>query len=286
MPLINPNWGHYNEGQVVTSALSKCRSLVYPKNGSTRGSNLETATGTPVYNTVYPYTLTMIRARDGQQNTQVGQFFFSVAPGAATLAGFLVRLADHLARYHDVQVTPAATTLTIQSRFWGFTPVLAMSSGGMSIVVTTQTNALAPAPINPGTVVGAYPGPGPDRLLALPGSPAFGALVPGNAQFGIVVASMESPSKTTEDQILSVMFEGHIGVRLAGANPLLGSTTSMNLGLVSSVNPGRFSVGPADTNNVLVSIGGSQGYLYQGTVFQPEEFNVQPGQVFRMRIQS
>lgn len=283
---ITANWERHSEGQIMTSAQSLCRTLIYPKNGATRGVNLQTASGTPVYGTVYPYTLTMIRARDGQQNTQPGQFFFSVAPGAATLAGFLARFAEHLSIYHDVQVVPAAITLTITSRFFGFTPVLAMSAAGVALAVTTQTNALAPSPIRPGTVVGAYPGPTQERLLALPGSAAFGAVVPGNAQFGVVVSDMCNHSVSSEDQALSVMFEGHIGVRLAGANPLLGSTTSINLGLVTSANPGRFSVGTADANNVLVSIGGSQGYLYQGTVFQPEEFNVQPGQVFRMRIQS
>lgn len=275
-------------GQVANTTTLNVRTLIYPKNGATQGSSLVTATGTPAYGQQFFYALNLVRAWDGRINPATGIFLYTVAPGAASLADFLNRFAAHLMRYHDVTCVATATTINIISRNHGYTPNLVLENSSVA-VTAVQTNALPGSPLLPGQVVGAYRGPGKERLAALPGSPLFGSLLPGNAQFGIVVegaTATTTNNRRSEDVALEVAFEGTVGVWLAGTAPIIPATTSLLLGLTTSTFAGRFAVGTGDATTGTISIGGSQGYSYQGTVFQPEDMFVLPGQVFPMRVSS
>lgn len=286
--MVSANPRRLSAGQVANTATLNVRTLIYPKNGATQGSSLVTATGTPVYGQAFFYTLNLTRAWDGRVNPSTGTFLYTVGPGPASLTDFLARFAAHLMRYHDVQVAATATTINIISRNHGYTPSLILE-GGPVTVSAVQTNALAGSPILPGQVVGAYRGPSKERLAALPGSASLGTLLPGNAQFGVVIESVSAATpnnRTSEDTILQVAFQGTVGVWLNGANPITPATTSLLLGLTTSTFAGRFAVGTGDATTGTVSLGGSQGYGYQGTVFQPEEMSVLPGQVFPMRVNS
>lgn len=290
IPLLVPS--PTNEGQIANTESYGIRTLIYPKNGSTRGSSISTATGTvPAYGQMFPYQVNMVRAVNQAPNISTGVFAYTRSAAAPSIADFLARFATHLNRYHtELSVGSTATTLNVFMDLHGYTPTVTLNANGLSLVVSSTTAALPPRPIFPGTLVGAASAGIPgysEQVAALPGS----ALItnPGNARFGVVIDSPTNETRmwSSDDVVLNVMYEGTVWMRLYGTAPIAPATGALELGLLPNANAGRLSVSglgiPAEV--VAIPIGGAGGYS-SNPRYQPLDINVPVGGMFRLRVNS
>jgi hypothetical protein len=231
-------------GQQVSTGLHQVVTLIYPKSGATRGQTTATFTGTPVHTGMYGYSISFIKPGELYANVQNGMFYYPRSATVASLADFITKLAAHLNRNHDIDiVTVTATTLVIRSRWFGQTASFSMNYSGVVANTTATTAALPPRPILSGLMVGVSETPIAgynERIAKFPDSNTT------QYEMGVTLWDHVACKMVAEDQVLNVLINGSVWVRLAGNAPLLPATTSVQVGRGSSNTPGAMGVAGLD----------------------------------------
>jgi hypothetical protein len=279
---INPFPCPATPGQQVSTGIHQVITLLYPKSGATRGQTTSTFTGTPTHQTLYNYSLSYVKANDATpviSNVQSGMFFYTRSSTAASLADFLLKLAAHLNRYHDVDiVTVTATTLVVRSRWFGQTASLTMNQNGVVATVTATTAALPARPIMPGLFVAINETPISGYMERTAKFPDANSL---QYEMGITLLDHVPTRMAPEDQVLNVLVSGSVWVRLAGNAPLVPATSNVQIGRGSSNNPGAMGVAGLD-----VPLAADAMTTSLGMTWKIHEANAQVGDMVRFTIRN
>jgi hypothetical protein len=244
-----------------------------------------TFTGTPVYGLLLQYTVDLTNASNGQVSTQVGLFNYSRSSAPASLADLISDFAAHLARYHDVEVIGAsATTLTIRSKYFGFTPSLTIQTASIT-AANVQTAATAPGLLVPGDFVVLTP-----TQLGFTVAPFRTADVTATSFYGITLREPMARANDGRDQVYSILTEGYVACQCGGTTAKTAATTAIGI-FTNGTRPGLCSFGGLSHGAsvaVQISIANQTGTplapVNLGRQLRPVTADVLPGQTFEMQI--
>lgn len=286
MSIINPVPQTWLPGTPTRSGGYTAIPAVYPKGGATRGQSVVTLTGTPAYGLLLQYTLELTNAINGQVSTQSGLFAYNRSSATASLADLISKFASHLTRYHDVEVTAtSATTITMRSLYWGYTPNLAIQTTSI-----TATNALTAA------VAPSAPTPG-DLILLTASSTGFTAALARTANFtatsgyGITLRQISRNQVADgRDLVLNVLVSGFVAVECGGTTAKTPSTATLSI-FTDGSRPGMFSFG--GFSHGATTSAATSASMFSGTPLAPVNIgrqiravtpDVNPGQTFELQV--
>jgi hypothetical protein len=288
MTLINPVPQFWQPGSVTRSGGFTSIPAVYPKGGSTRGSSVVTLSGTPSYGLLLQYTVDLTNVMNGQVSSQVGLFAYNRSSATASLADLIAKFANHLARYHDVEITAtSATTLTMRSLYWGFTPSL-----------TTQTTSITAANVLTAATPPSTPVPGDMILLTAANTGYVASLVrtanmTATTGYGVV---LRRPTRNLiadgRDVVLDVLVSGFAAVECGGTTAKTAATGTLSI-FTDGSRPGMFNFGgfshgatTSATTSASMFSGAPLAPVNIGRQLRAITTDVNPGQVFEMQIQA
>lgn len=287
MTLINPVPQIWQPGSVTRSGGFTAIPAVYSKGGSTRGTSVITLTGVPIYGSLLQYTVELTNAINGQVSSQVGLFLYNRSSSAPSLADFITKFASHLARYHDVEITAtSATTITVRSLYWGFTPSLSIQSTGIT-AANVLTTALPPSAPTPGDLV----------LLTASNTGYIASLVrtanmTATTGYGVVLRqATRNLIADGRDVVLNVLVSGFVASECGGTTAKTPSTGTISV-FTDGSRPGMFNFGgfshgatTAATTSASLFSGSPLAPVNIGRQLRAVTPDVAPGQVFEMQIQ-
>lgn len=286
MSYINPVPQTWEPGQVTRSGGYTAVPAVLSKGGSTRGSSTVTLAGTPTYGLLLQYTLDLTNAINGQVSSQTGLFAYNRSSAAASLADLITKFSAHLARYHDVEITgTSATTITMRSLYWGFTPNLTIQTASIT-ATNALTTATAPAGLVPGDLVVLN-----QTMMGYTVQRFQTANITATSLFGITLLQPRPMVNDGRDQVLNVLVDGYVGCQLGGTGAKVASTASL-VAFLDGTRPGQLSVSGFTSG---ATVGATFPYS-SGTIGPVTPNNLSrtitaistdclPGQVMEVRIQ-
>lgn len=221
---IRPIPTAYEAGTITRSGNARSFPAVHSKGGATKGSTVATLTGTPAYGLLLQYTIELTNVLNGQVSRQDGLFTYNRSGAAASLADLIVKFASHLARFHDVEAIGAtATTLTLRSDYFGFTPNLVIQTASIT-AANVATPALAPAVLVPG-----------DLVVLLPTQMGFTALpfrtanITAGSMYGVTLKGLNTRANDGRDQVYDILTEGYVSCQAGGTTVKSAATTALTV---------------------------------------------------------
>jgi len=283
---IRPIPGAYEAGTITRSGGYKSFPAVYSKGGSTKGSSVVTLTGTPAYGLLLQYCVELTNVLNGQVSMQMGLFTYNRSSATASLADLITKFASHLVRYHDVEVIgTSATTITLRSDYFGFTPNLVIQTPSIT-AVNVQTVATAPSLLIPGDLVVLTP-----NQLGFTVVPFRTANVTATSFFGIALREQGVRANDGRDQVYNIMTEGYVASQAGGTTAKTAATATLSV-FTDGTRPGMFGFGGLSHGaTVALSIGtpNQSGSpltpVNLSRQLRPITADVLPGQTFEMQIQ-
>lgn len=285
MPAISVLPGDYLPGMVTRSGGYRSISALYSKGGSTKGTSVVTFTGTPTYGSIIQYTVELTNALNGQISTSQGLFSYDRSSTVASLADMLGKFASHLQLYHDLEVfAVTATTLSIRSAFWGFTPLLSIQTPGYTSV-NVPTSATAPSLLHPG-----------DLAILVPSATGFSALpfrtanITDNSFYGVTLNQMGTRRNDGRDQVYDILVEGYVSCQCGGTVAKNAGNSTINI-FTNGNRPGMLSFGGL-SNGATASVSAA-AVNTSGTPLAPVNISRQlraitpvvvPGATFELQI--
>jgi hypothetical protein len=221
---------------------------------------------------------------NGQVSLQEGQFTYVRSSATASLADFISKFGSYLARYHDVEVTAVtATTLTLRSAFWGFTPNLAFKN--ILTAANVQTAATTPSNLYAGDLVIVTQSMNGYQL-----SPFRSANITANSMFGLTLAGMGNKIRDGRDQVYDVLISGFGSALCGGTAAKTAATTSISA-FTDGNRPGMLNFGGFSHGATTSAVIGTSNN--SGTPLVPVNLarqikaittDVTPGQVFEVQM--
>jgi hypothetical protein len=244
-----------------------------------------TLTGTPAYGLLVQYQLDLANVLNGQVSTQAGLFTYNRSSATASLADFIAKFASHLARFHDVEATGVtATTLTLRSEYFGFTPSLTIQTPSIT-AANVQTLATGSMLLTPGDLVCLVPG-----QLGFTVAPFRTANITAASLFGITLKGNHSRANDGRDQVYDILTEGYVACQCGGTTAKTAATATLTA-FTDGNRPGMLGFGGLSHGaTVALSIGTSNS---SGSPLTPVNISRQlraitadvlPGQTFEMQV--
>jgi hypothetical protein len=282
---ISPIPGAYEAGTITRSGGYKSFPAVHSKGGSTKGSSVVTLTGAPAYGLLLQYTVELTNVLNGQVSTQIGLFTYNRSSATASLADFISKFASHLTRYHDVEVIgTSATTLTIRSGYFGFTPSLTVQTPSIT-AANVLTAATAPSLLVPGDLVVLTPTP-----LGFTVVPFRTANVTVTSFYGVTLREQGVRANDGRDQVYNILSEGYVASQAGGAGTKTAASATLSV-FTDGLRPGMFAFGGLSHGaTVALTIGShnqSASPLTPVNIarqLRPVTVDVLPGQIFEMQL--
>jgi hypothetical protein len=230
------------------------------------------------------YSLELVNGINGQVSLQEGQFTYVRSSVAASVADFISKFASYLARYHDVEATAiTATTMTLRSVYWGFTPNLTFKN--ILTAANVQTAATVPSNLFAGDLV--IVTPSVNGYLV---TPFRSANITATSMLGLTLAGMENKIRDGRDQVYDILVSGYGSALCGGTVAKTAGTASINA-FTDGNRPGMLNFGGFSHGaTTSVTIGTSNN---SGTPLAPVNIsrqikaittNVLPGHVFEVQM--
>jgi hypothetical protein len=222
---------------------------------------------------------------NGQVSTQIGLFTYNRSSATASLADFISKFASHLTRYHDIEVIgTSATTLTIRSGYFGFTPTLTIQTPSIT-TANVQTAATAPSLLFPGDLVLMTP-----TQLGFTVVPFRTANVTATSVYGITLRENGVRANDGRDQVYNILIDGYVASQCGGTGAKTEATTAIGI-FVNGTRPGMFSfsgLSNGATTAIYPSFANHSGSpltpVNLSRQLRPITTDVLPGQTFEMQI--
>lgn len=284
---IRPTPVTYGAGSITRSGEFTSFSAVHSKGGATKGTSVVTLSGSPTYGLLLQYCVELTNGLNGQVSMQPGLFTYNRSGSAASLADLISKFATHLVRYHDVEVIgTSATTLTLRSDYFGFTPNLVISTASIT-AANVQTAAIVPSVLAPGDLVVLTP-----NMSGFTVSQFRTANITATSLFGIALKEHGVRTNDGRDQVYNILTGGYVASQCGGTSPRSDFPQGINV-FTNGQRPGMFSFSGlthgATTWVTVSSINQSGSPLTPVNLSRQLRVittDVLPGQTFEMRINS
>lgn len=283
---IRPIPGAYEAGTITRSGGYKSFPAVYSKGGSTKGSSVVTLSGTPAYGLLLQYCVGLENVLNGQVSMQIGLFTYNRSGATASLADLISKFASHLVRYHDVEVIgTSATTLTLGSKYFGFTPRLTIQTP-LITATNVQTAAVAPSLLVPGDLVVLTP-----NQLGFTVVPFRTANITATSFYGIALREHGVRANDGRDQVYNILTEGYVASQCGGTVAKTAITPVLYV-FTDGQRPGMFGFG--GFSHGATAFAATSTTNQSGSPLTPVNISRQlraitadvlPGQTFEMQIQ-